>query len=175
MVPQMQVAGYINTARRRSCSTLFGGYECVSEEGRPVRLRAYQAGLWGCLTNPGRVGGLVGSAYDDRSCCSSSYQTWITRNPAARRQTLLVGRSPYWPITGRLLRPLVRFASDLEHRVGHPCGLLLSSCRLPPRVGDGTDRIPELNLVLIHNHLVVSRSRIKNTRLYRSVKEIDTP
>ena len=41
---------------------------------RPVRLRAYQAGLWGCLTNPGRVGGLVGSTYVFRCACSSSYQ-----------------------------------------------------------------------------------------------------
>ena len=41
---------------------------------RPVRLRAYQAGLWGCLTNPGRVGGLVGSSYNFRGACCSSYQ-----------------------------------------------------------------------------------------------------
>ncbi len=31
------------------------------EKGRPVRLRAYEAGL-GCGIGPGRVGGLVGSA-----------------------------------------------------------------------------------------------------------------
>jgi len=46
----------------------------VLKKERPVRLRAYQAGLWGCLTNPGRVGGLVGSAHNFRSAVFSSYQ-----------------------------------------------------------------------------------------------------
>jgi len=40
---------------------------------RPVRLRAYQAGLWGCNIGPGRVGGLVGS----RSPCDGSRAAFL--------------------------------------------------------------------------------------------------
>ena len=56
------------------------------QKERPVRLRAYQAGLWGCLTIPGRVGGLFGSAYDFRTACCSSYRNLNTRNPAAKNR-----------------------------------------------------------------------------------------
>ena len=141
---------------------------------RPVRLRAYQAGLWGCLTNPGRVGGLVGSAYGFRAA-------YLFLLPKLEVLGILlpgtglfpVGRSPYWPSTGHLFRPLARLTSTLERQVCHPLWPLFTpQRRLPPRVGGRTNRIPELLHPCVENYAASSLFLTKDTLPYRSVKAI---
>ena len=112
---------------------------------RPVRLRAYQAGLWGCLTIPGRVGGLVGSVYAFYSVAFSSYQNSIysesCRQDAGffRSGALLAGRTrgAFFGLQPSRIHP---GASSRPPSVA----VSLSSRRLPPRVGNRTGRIPEV-------------------------------
>jgi hypothetical protein len=114
---------------------------------RPVRLRAYQAGLWGCLTNPGRVGGLVGSAYDFSCSCLSSYNYQNLKNSEPCRQ------EPGNVRPGAFLTGLTRGAFSACSPSPFPPGassghrrwpFSLASRRWPPHAGGGTDRIPEL-------------------------------
>jgi len=136
---------------------------------RPVRLRAYQAGLWGCLTNPGRVGGLGGSANGYRSSCCSSYQN-LNSSESCRQGSdylesgaLLTGlargaistSSPFCVHPGAPSRPLTRDRSA-------------PSRRMPPRFGGTTDRIPELPLALDQGRLHFFLTN--DTLLYSSVK-----
>jgi len=140
---------------------------------RPVRLRAYQAGLWGCLTNPGRVGGLVGSAYDFRITCSSSYQTWNTRNPAARNWASF--RSGAF-LTGRARGAFFDLSPNLHilgRRGGHrmwPFRFPLAACHLAWAAEPTGFR--NYCKSWTRKRSVSSWSHIHDTPLYRSVKGI---